>query len=291
MDDVDWTEVMRPNPHFFRVLVGDFTQRMKIPPNFVKNLQEDMTTKASSSSDAPTMTASIEGPTGRTWYAEIEKTTTGVFFTRGWSKFVQNHSLKEHELLIFRYNGCMSFTVLIFDKTACEKEDSDGGSGSGGRKGQLKPRKLAFGHAELGDRLKLKEKSVFSTEPKITDTEIEDEEEMHVVETSKRKRKKPSERRKRGPVPEKEKLKAREAAHSFASENPFFVICLKSSHVYNMQMAKHITKRVTALLVPPEVENKCDRPKHPIKDKRLPESSRYAVDLSRELSPFGMGSF
>ena len=28
IDDVDWTEVKRPNPHFFKVLGGDFTQRM-----------------------------------------------------------------------------------------------------------------------------------------------------------------------------------------------------------------------------------------------------------------------
>ncbi|XP_078151452.1 B3 domain-containing protein Os01g0723500-like [Carex rostrata] len=298
INDVDWTEVKRPNPHFFKVLVGDFTQRMaslfifsrcpkmvivstkshmqdssahwasksvqnlirtvqipwilfglhtlisgwvlfpilpvynllfhiqKIPPNFVKNLQEDMTKKASSSSDLPSMTASIEGPAGQTWYAELEKTTTGVFFTTGWSNFARDHSLKEHELLIFRYNGCMSFTVLIFDKTACEKEDWDvgSGSGSGGRKGQLKPRKLAFGQDELGDRLKTEEKS-----------ETEDEE-VNVVETSTRKRKKASERSKRDPVTEKEKLKAQEAAHSFASENPFFVLRLKASHVYSSNM-------------------------------------------------------
>lgn len=126
----------------------------KIPPNFVKNLQEDMTTKASSSSKVPTLTASIEGPTGRTWYAELEKTTTGVFFTTGWSNFVRDHCLKEQELLIFRYNGRMSFTVLIFDKTACEKKVPDGGSGNQGRKARLKPRKLAFVEEELGDQLK-----------------------------------------------------------------------------------------------------------------------------------------
>ncbi|XP_078152328.1 B3 domain-containing protein Os01g0723500-like isoform X2 [Carex rostrata] len=172
-----------------------------------------MTTKASSSSDPLIMTASIEGPTGQTWYAELEKTASGVFFTTGWSKFVTDHSLKEHELLIIRYNGCLSFTVLIFDKTACEKEDWDGGSVNGGRKAQLKPIKLAFGQDELGDQLK--------------------DEEMNVVETSTRKHKKASERSKSGLVTEKEKLKAREAAHSFASENPFFVICLKASHVYS----------------------------------------------------------
>ncbi|KAF3328455.1 B3 domain-containing protein [Carex littledalei] len=170
-----------------------------------------MTKKASSSSDPPTMTASLEGPTGRTWYTELEKTTTGVFFNAGWSKFARDHSLMEHELLIFRYNGCMSFTVVIFDKTACEKEDQDGGSANGGRKARLKLRKLAFGQNELGDQLK----------------------KMNVVEPSTRKHKKASDRSKSSPVTEKEKLKAQEAAHSFASENPFFVIRLKASHVYS----------------------------------------------------------
>ena len=60
---------------------------------------------------------------------------------------------------------------------------------------------------------------------------------MNVVETSTRKRKKALERSKRGPVTEKEKLKAQETAHSFASENPFFVIRLKASHVYSKSMA------------------------------------------------------
>ncbi|KAF3328457.1 B3 domain-containing protein [Carex littledalei] len=116
----------------------------------------------------------------------------------------------------------------------------------------------------------------------MTEKSETEDEEVNVVETSTRKRKKASERSKRGPVTEKEKLKAQEAAHSFASENPFFVLRLKASHVYSssMTLAKDIAKLVTALLVTPEAENKCDSPKHPIKDKRLPESSTYAVDLS-----------
>ncbi|KAJ4787519.1 B3 domain-containing protein [Rhynchospora pubera] len=236
IDDMDWTEVKRPNPHFFKILVGDFTQRMRIPPNFVKHLQEDITAKPSSSLKSPTITASIEGPTGRTWHVELEKTTTGTFFTTGWSKFVEDHSLKEHELLIFRYNGCMSFTLLIFDKTACEKEhgDDDGVSGNDGRQTRLKPRKLNFGE----------ETSVPSTEHYIIDTETEDEENVTGVETSTRKRKKGFVRSKRSckplskrcPVTEKEKLNAQKAAQSFASENPYFMIRLKPSHIYSKNM-------------------------------------------------------
>lgn len=68
-------------------------------------------------------TAMLEGPTGRTWYISIERNTEGVFFTDGWPRFVQDHGLKEHEFLVFRYNGNMHFSLLIFDTSACERED------------------------------------------------------------------------------------------------------------------------------------------------------------------------
>ncbi|KAJ4787520.1 B3 domain-containing protein [Rhynchospora pubera] len=229
-DDMDWTE--------------------KIPPNFVKHLQEDVTAKPSSSLKPPTITASIEGPTGRMWHVELEKTTTGMVFTTGWSKFVEDHSLKEHELLTFRYNGCMSFTVLIFDKTACEKEhgDDDGVSGNNGRQTRLKPRNLNFGE----------EKSVPSTEHNIIDIETEDEENVTGVETSTRKRKKGfvigkrtcKPLPKRPPVTEKENLNAQKAALSFASKNPYFVIRLKPSHIYSRSMTLRLPAQFSRMFLP-----------------------------------------
>ncbi|KAJ1689514.1 hypothetical protein LUZ63_013669 [Rhynchospora breviuscula] len=259
-DDMDWTEVKRPNPHFFKILVGDFTQRLKIPPNFVKHLQEDITAKPSSSLRPPTITASIEGPTGSMWHVELEKTTTGMVFTTGWSKFVEDHSLKEHDLLTFRYNGCMSFTVLIFDKTACEKEygDDDGVSGNDGRQTRLWPRKLNFGEGKSEDQLRAKEKSVPSTEHNVIDIETEDEENVTGVETSTRKRKKGFVRgkrtckplSKRRPVTEKEKLNAQKAAQSFASKNPYFVIRLKSSHIYSRSMTLRLPAEFSRRFLP-----------------------------------------
>ncbi|KAJ4771470.1 B3 domain-containing protein [Rhynchospora pubera] len=224
-DDMDWTE--------------------KIPPNFVKHLQEDVTAKPSSSLKPPTITASIEGPTGRMWHVELEKTTTGMVFTTGWSKFVEDHSLKEHELLTFRYNGCMSFTVLIFDKTACEKEhgDDDGVSGNNGRQTRLKPRNLNFGE----------EKSVPSTEHNIIDIETEDEENVTGVETSTRKRKKGfvigkrtcKPLPKRPPVTEKENLNAQKAALSFASKNPYFRLPAQFSRMFLPRSKTEVVLRVS----------------------------------------------
>jgi hypothetical protein len=73
---------------------------------------------------------------------------------------------------------------------------------------------------------------------------------MNGVETSFKKRKKASETSKQGHrhlsrlhlVTEKEKLKVQEAAHSFASENPFFVICLNASDVNkSMQLVSSLS--------------------------------------------------
>lgn len=65
----------------------------------------------------------LQGPSGSKWYVQLGKNTKGTFLTAGWPKFVKDHSLKEHEFLVFQYDGCMHFTVLMFDTTACERED------------------------------------------------------------------------------------------------------------------------------------------------------------------------
>ncbi|KAF3321750.1 B3 domain-containing protein [Carex littledalei] len=125
-DDLEWSPVKRQ--HFFKVLIGDFTRRLRIPSKFVKHIDIGK--------EAGNKTAMLEGPTGRTWYVSIEKTTDGMFFTDGWSKFVQDHSLKEYEFMVFRYNGSMHFSLLLFDKTACEREFFDlcNGKDNGGLK-------------------------------------------------------------------------------------------------------------------------------------------------------------
>jgi hypothetical protein len=73
---------------------------------------------------------------------------------------------------------------------------------------------------------------------------------MNGVETSFKKRKKALETSKQGHrhlsrlhlVTEKEKLKVQEDAHSFASENPFFVICLNASDVNkSMQLVSSLS--------------------------------------------------
>ncbi|CAD6236983.1 unnamed protein product [Miscanthus lutarioriparius] len=69
------------------------------------------------------MAATLEGPSGRTWLVVIRRSAEGTFFTSGWPKFVQDQELRELEFLVFRYDGGTHFTAMVFDTTACERED------------------------------------------------------------------------------------------------------------------------------------------------------------------------
>lgn len=106
------SSALQRKPHFFKVLIGDFTQQLKMPPNFLKHI----------SNDAPKR-AILEGPNGCSWHVNIKKSSDGMFLSTGWAKFVEDHSLKEREFLVFRYNGNMHFTIQVFDTTACERDD------------------------------------------------------------------------------------------------------------------------------------------------------------------------
>ncbi|KAL6845071.1 hypothetical protein ACP4OV_024566 [Aristida adscensionis] len=124
-------------PHFFKVLMGDFKKRLKIPPNFCKHIPWEASRKSKSPKEA-SMAATLEGPSGRTWLVVIRRSAEGTFFTSGWPKFVQDQALRELEFLVFRYDGDTRFTAMVFDKTACEREDLLLAAGAGA--GEPRPR-------------------------------------------------------------------------------------------------------------------------------------------------------
>ncbi|CAO2194552.1 unnamed protein product [Urochloa humidicola] len=120
-------------PHFFKVLMGDFKKRLKIPPDFCKHIPWEASRKARALKEA-SMAATLEGPSGRTWLVVIRRNAEGTFFTSGWPKFVQDQALRELEFLVFRCDGDTRFTAMVFDTTACEREDLLPGGGGGGKK-------------------------------------------------------------------------------------------------------------------------------------------------------------
>ncbi|XP_077219244.1 B3 domain-containing protein Os12g0592300-like isoform X2 [Tasmannia lanceolata] len=101
-------------PHFFKVLLGDFSHRLRIPPAFMKHISKEASSQR---------TAILEGPSSKGWRVEVRKKTNGTYLQDGWQEFAKAHSLKVSEFLVFRYDGNMRFSVQIFDKTACERED------------------------------------------------------------------------------------------------------------------------------------------------------------------------
>ncbi|RWW29738.1 hypothetical protein GW17_00005721 [Ensete ventricosum] len=89
-----------------------FQKLQRIPPKFLKHI-----------SSVGSKKAILQGPSGSKWHVELGKDMKDTFLTAGWPKFVEDHSLREYEFLVFQYDGDMHFTVLVFDTSACERED------------------------------------------------------------------------------------------------------------------------------------------------------------------------
>ncbi|KAJ8645651.1 hypothetical protein MRB53_007399 [Persea americana] len=98
-------------PQFFKILLEDSPEQLRLPPAFVKHNVID-----------PSQGAQLKGPNGHIWYVHLSIRGKDTYLQYGWKKFVEDHSLKAYHLLLFTYDGNGQFTVQIFDKTACEIE-------------------------------------------------------------------------------------------------------------------------------------------------------------------------
>ncbi|KAM7252473.1 hypothetical protein ACFE04_024356 [Oxalis oulophora] len=98
-------------PSFFKVLLYDFTTTLKVPPAFVKNFGAEL----------PEIII-LKSFSKKSWGVLMEKKKEGLFFTKGWSKFVKEHSLEYGNFLIFKFTTNSSFEVVIYGHDNCEKE-------------------------------------------------------------------------------------------------------------------------------------------------------------------------
>ncbi|KAK3231500.1 hypothetical protein Dsin_003381 [Dipteronia sinensis] len=97
-------------PSFFKVLIGDFSKKLRIPPAFVKNFNGICLGKIT-----------LASPSRDNWVIKMEKDVNGLSFGSGWQEFVKHHSLEVGDFLVFKYHGGSKFSVKIFGKTSCEK--------------------------------------------------------------------------------------------------------------------------------------------------------------------------
>ncbi|MBA0741983.1 hypothetical protein Gogos_015100 [Gossypium gossypioides] len=108
-----WKEFEFNWHQFFKILVGDFRNHLRVPKKFTENFREKLLG-----------TIHLRGPSGFMWTVEVEKMFNRVVFQNGWQTFVEEHRLEKADLLVFRYIGNSAFNVVIFDSSGCEREGS-----------------------------------------------------------------------------------------------------------------------------------------------------------------------
>ncbi|KAI9104350.1 hypothetical protein K1719_022922 [Acacia pycnantha] len=111
-DRASQSQRKRKNPSFFKVLIQDFSTRLKIPPYFNKVFGKEVPKKAI-----------LEIYYGKSEEVEVEKHENRFCFCKGWSKFVEKNKLEYGDFLVFKYlSDCLKFKVKMYGKTCCEKE-------------------------------------------------------------------------------------------------------------------------------------------------------------------------
>nr|GMC56112.1 B3 domain-containing protein REM16-like [Ipomoea batatas]GMC69430.1 B3 domain-containing protein REM16-like [Ipomoea batatas] len=99
---------------FFQILSGHYDLQLAIPQKFADNLREKLADSVS-----------LKGPCGAIWNVDLEADGDKLYLKYGWKEFVEEHSLRENDVLVFKYNGNLQFDVTMFDGlTLCEKEAS-----------------------------------------------------------------------------------------------------------------------------------------------------------------------
>ncbi|GLT75248.1 hypothetical protein SLA2020_469860 [Shorea laevis] len=103
---------MNPKPKSFgMVLVGDFTESLRIPWEFMKDFEVSLPHIFYLMPDL-----------GESQLVIMQEKNRGCFFTLGWSDFVKHQNLQIGDLLIFYFVGNTTFEVAIYDRTTCCKK-------------------------------------------------------------------------------------------------------------------------------------------------------------------------
>ncbi|KAL6205759.1 hypothetical protein ACLB2K_023011 [Fragaria x ananassa] len=96
-------------PSFFKVLLDDFANHLRIPHKFTRYHIRPSLGKCV-----------LRGPCGKR-SVELERRKNGLFFhSHGWHSFVKDHLLQFGDFLVFQYDGKSKFKVKVYDRTCCE---------------------------------------------------------------------------------------------------------------------------------------------------------------------------
>ncbi|KAI8549793.1 hypothetical protein RHMOL_Rhmol06G0053000 [Rhododendron molle] len=110
--DMYWTHFQ--SIMFLQILPQGFDLQLDIPLKFARNMKKKLPENVT-----------VIGPSGAKWNVGLVASGDTLLFKHGWKQFVEDHSLKEDDVLIFKYNGDSRFDVLIFNgRSFCERESS-----------------------------------------------------------------------------------------------------------------------------------------------------------------------
>ncbi|KXG38004.1 hypothetical protein SORBI_3001G165200 [Sorghum bicolor] len=96
--------------YFFKVLVGDFRERLAIPDKFVQRIRGLIANSVK-----------LESRCGHTFDVEVANSLGKLLLQTGWKEFVTAHDLSMGDFLVFKYDGTSRLKVFIFDLSCCEK--------------------------------------------------------------------------------------------------------------------------------------------------------------------------
>ncbi|KAL5649534.1 hypothetical protein ACJX0J_040343, partial [Zea mays] len=101
-------------PQFIRIFHPYLSEKMILPARFVKYYITDEWLNS--------QTAIILSPLGKFWRIELKNDQSGIFFTGGWSQFLEFHGICNGDVLHLRYEGNMVFKFKAFGLGGCQKD-------------------------------------------------------------------------------------------------------------------------------------------------------------------------
>ncbi|XP_006401912.2 B3 domain-containing protein REM20 isoform X2 [Eutrema salsugineum] len=98
-------------PRFFKFFLSVTTsESMSIPTTFTEHLKDPLP-----------KTAKLQGTGGGTWTVNFSRIRERAYITAGWSKFAEEHELKDGEYLTFVYDGECTFEVSVYGRWGCKE--------------------------------------------------------------------------------------------------------------------------------------------------------------------------
>lgn len=222
--------------YFFKVMVGDFAQKLRIPPAFYPHFRNEIEIGRN---------VVLQGPSSQGWDVKLCGTDSQMEFTQGWEKFVHHHRIELGDFLVFKYIYKSCFKVRIFGRSGCEKNTTFINPQNTYHDCEYPVSAHDGSAAEISDQPMNNQLSIVVVSDKAMNNRAQAISELQgqkrrgrppkkqQIVTGKRNYRKPCYISCRRPVTEAERKHVLEAAVSFISHRPFYLIVMTQSYVYS----------------------------------------------------------